>query len=252
MNSGDGVADVRRISFGFLCSAVASFMVTPAFATGIGVGAVRIIYEAGHGQSLVPVTNTAAGPYLVQSRVSQTRGGHEATPFFVSPPLMRIEGGAKSVLRITGNTQSLPHDRESLFYLTVTGIPSSNPLARQSKSGFMSGSLNFAFATSLKVFYRPDNLLTTEEQAVTSLKAVRVGDGVSIENASPYYITFNDLKINGQSVKFGKGGPPDMISPFSSQTYPAGRAYPLNQTGKVTWQAITGPGFPVSSGTILQ
>ncbi|MEH4990228.1 molecular chaperone [Enterobacter asburiae] len=252
MYSGNDVAGIWRKSFGVMCGVLALLLAAPAFSAGIGVGAVRVIYEAKNGQALVPVTNSAADPYLVQSRVSQTREGHEATPFFISPPLLRIEGNSKSVLRITGNTQTLPQDRESLFYLTVTGIPSSSPLSRQNRSGFMSGGIAFAFATSLKLFYRPDNLPVTEEQAVKGLKVTRAGSNVRIENASPYYITFNGLTINGQPVKFGKGGQPDMISPFSSVAYPAGRAYPVSEAGKVTWQAITGVGFPVSSGTTLQ
>jgi len=252
MYSCNGVAGAWRVSAGVVCGAFVMLMTAPASAEGIGVGAVRVIYEGRAGQALVPVTNSAADPYLVQSRISLTRSGHEATPFFISPPLLRLEGNSKSVLRITGNTQSLPQDRESVFYLTVTGIPSSSPLSRQSKSGFMSGSLNFALATSLKMFYRPDNLPVTEEQAVKGLKVTRTGSDVTVQNVSPYFITFNDLKINGQSVKFDKGSRPDMISPFSSVTYPAGRAYPVSQAGKVTWQAITGVGFPVSSGTTLQ
>ncbi|MEG5532065.1 molecular chaperone [Enterobacter ludwigii] len=252
MYSCNGVAGVWRVPVGVVCSALVMLMSAPALAAGIGVGAVRVIYEAKDGQALVPVTNSAADPYLVQSRISLTRDGRETTPFFVSPPLLRMEGNSRSVLRITGNTQSLPQDRESLFYLTVTGIPSSSPLSRQSKSGFMSGGMSFALATSLKLFYRPDNIKVSEEQAVKGLKVTRAGSDVSIQNASPYFITFNGLRINGQPVKFGKGGKPDMIAPFSSQTYPAGRAYPLNQAGKVTWQVITGVGFPVSSGTTLQ
>ncbi|HEJ7994301.1 TPA: molecular chaperone [Serratia liquefaciens] len=252
MYSCNGVTGGGRLSFGVVCGALALLMAAPVFAAGVGVGAVRVIYEAKSGRVLVPVTNSAADPYLVQSRVSLTRSGHEATPFFVSPPLLRLEGNSKAVLRITGNTQFLPQDRESLFYLTVTGIPSSNPLSRQNKSGFMSGGLSFALATSLKLFYRPANLPVTEEQAVKGLNVTRNGSGVRIENTSPYFITFNGLRINGRPVKFGKGGQPDMISPFSSVTYPAERAYPLNQAGKVTWQVITGVGFPVSSGTTLQ
>jgi fimbrial chaperone protein len=224
---------------------------TPVFAAGIGVGAVRVIYEAKTGQNIIPVNNSAAEPYLVMSRISRTREGREATPFMVSPPLFRLEGNAKARIRITGNTQSLPQDRESLFYLTVTGIPSANPLSRNSQSGYMSGSVSYAFATSLKLFYRPADLPMTEEQAVKGLKVSRSGNGVSIQNASPYFITFNGLKINGQPVKFSKTLP-DMIAPFGSATYPAGRAYPLSQAGKVSWQVLTGPGFPVSSGTTLQ
>lgn len=222
-----------------------------AQAAGIGLGVVRLVYNQKAGQVTVPVRNTSSSPYVVSTRVTLTPDAHEQTPFIVTPPLFRLEGGAQGSVRILGNPQSLPTDRESVFYVTVAGIPSGNPLSRDGSEGFVAGGVKFAYGSTIKLFYRPTGLPSSSSDAVKGVRFTRTAGGVKVENPSPYYVTFRDIRLNGQAVKFGKNQP-DMLAPLGSMTVPAGRAYPISQAGKVTWSAIVDMGIVVSSSGTLQ
>lgn len=220
-------------------------------AAGIGLGLVRLVYNQQEGQASIPVRNTSASPYLVSTRVSVTPDGHEPTPFVVSPTLVRLEGGAEGTVRVINNAQTLPADRESVFYVTVAGIPSSNPLARGDTQGFVNGGVKFAYGNTIKLFYRPEGLPSSASEAAKAVRFTRDGGNVKVENPSPYYVTFRSLTINGQRVTFSKTLP-DMMAPFSSMTVPAGRAFPIKQAGKVDWSVIVDMGAIVNASGELQ
>jgi P pilus assembly chaperone PapD len=229
------------------CAGLVSLVSLPAFSEGIALGAVRLIYSSDQKGINLSVINGASNPYLVMSRLSLTRKGKETVPFLLTPPLFRLEGKSKGLLHITANTQSLPLDRESLFYLTVVGIPPSNPLGKGSTDGYLGGGISVGYGNSIKMFYRPVGLAGTEETAVKGLVVTKVGPGVSIKNPSPYYISFLSLRINGHNVTFD-ADKPGMLAPFGEATYPLQRAYPLNQAGKVSWKVVTGLGATSVTG----
>lgn len=220
-------------------------------ASGIGLGLVRLIYNQQDEQATVPVRNTSSLAYLISSRISQSPDGHEQTPFIISPPLFRLEGNSHGMVRVVKSTSSLPTDRESVFYMTVAGIPASTPLSRTDSSGFVGGGIKFAYGSTIKLFYRPAGLSSTAPSAAKSVQFTREGANVRVENPSPYYVTFRDMNLNGQSVKFGKKQP-DMLAPFSSMIIPAGRVFPISQAGRVSWSAVVDMGAVVTASGILQ
>ncbi|HDR2590221.1 TPA: molecular chaperone [Enterobacter ludwigii] len=234
-------------------SAAALLVSLSAQAGGIGLGAIRLVYDQKAGQVSVPVRNTSSSPYVISTRVTQTQDARrqEQTPFVVTPPLFRLEGGAQGNVRIMGNPQSLPADRESVFYVTVAGIPASNPLSRDGSEGFVNGAVKFAYGSTIKLFYRPAGLPSSSSDAVRGVRFTRTAGGVKVDNPSPYYVTFRDISLNGQAVKFGKNQP-DMLAPLGSMTVPAGRVYPISQAGKVSWSAIVDIGVVVSASGTLQ
>ena len=111
----------------------------------------RVIYKGGNEASLM-VRNDGSEPSLLQAWVD---GGNEqqgpadvSTPFLVVPPMMRLGPQRGQVLRILGaDLSGLPQDRESLFWLNVLGLP---PKAQASQ-----GSVQLAYRTRIKLFYRP-------------------------------------------------------------------------------------------------
>ncbi|MFM4667524.1 molecular chaperone [Aeromonas media] len=111
----------------------------------------RVIYEGVTEASLM-VRNDGSEPSLLQAWVD---GGNEqqgpadvSTPFLVVPPMMRLGPQRGQVLRILGaDLSGLPQDRESLFWLNVLGLP---PKAQASQ-----GSVQLAYRTRIKLFYRP-------------------------------------------------------------------------------------------------
>lgn len=114
----------------------------------------RVIYEGVTEASLM-VRNDGSEPSLLQAWVD---GGNEqqgpadvSTPFLVVPPMMRLGSQRGQVLRILGaDLSGLPQDRESLFWLNVLGLP---PKAQASQ-----GSVQLAYRTRIKLFYRPSGL----------------------------------------------------------------------------------------------
>lgn len=125
----------------------------------------RVIYEGGNEASLM-VRNDGSEPSLLQAWVD---GGNEqqgpadvSTPFLVVPPMMRLGPQRGQVLRILGaDLSGLPQDRESLFWLNVLGLP---PKAQASQ-----GSVQLAYRTRIKLFYRPSGLAGSPAEAVSRL-----------------------------------------------------------------------------------
>lgn len=234
-----------------LVCTVGMFSSAPTHATGIGLGATRLVFNAQAGQTTVSVRNTAAVPYLVTSRLSRTLTGKENTPFFVSPPLLRLEGGSSTLLRITGNTSALPQDRESVFFLTVTGVAPSNPLSRESRDGFSAGGVVYAVGNTIKLFYRPNGLPSSAAEAAKALRFTRAGGQVRAENHTPYYVSLMTLNINGRAIRT-EAGKSDMIAPFGTASWAVGAPYPMSQADKVSWAAMVNLGEVVNGSATLQ
>lgn len=108
--------------------------------------------DQGVTEASLMVRNDGSEPSLLQAWVD---GGNEqqgpadvSTPFLVVPPMMRLGPQRGQVLRILGaDLSGLPQDRESLFWLNVLGLP---PKAQASQ-----GSVQLAYRTRIKLFYRP-------------------------------------------------------------------------------------------------
>ncbi|WP_256125081.1 fimbria/pilus periplasmic chaperone [Photorhabdus luminescens] len=86
---------------------------------GFGIDVTRIIFLQDKAEATtVSVRNTTTNiPYLVTTKITRTVDGKGKAPFYVSPPLFRLEPKGTNVLRILGDTSKLPTDRESVFYL---------------------------------------------------------------------------------------------------------------------------------------
>lgn len=240
-----------RLVSSTMCLMMLGFLLPASADTGgLNLNKTRLIFSADAGQATVVVNNTSALPYLVTSRVSRTVDGRETSPLFVSPPLFRLDGRSSNMLRVTGDVRQLPTDRESVFYLNVSGIPKLNPLSREDRGGFVSGRVAYSIGNIIKVFYRPSGLNGTPDDAARHLIFTRMANGVQARNDSPYYVSLQTLTINGRKVKFD-ARQPEMVSPFSTVTYPNMAAFPVSRVGEVTWSAVDDLGGVVSAkGTV--
>ncbi|ETS31583.1 fimbrial chaperone protein [Photorhabdus temperata] len=202
---------------------------------GFGINATRIIFLQDKAEATVSVRNTTTNiPYLVTTKITSTVDGKGKTPFFVSPPLFRLDPKGNNVLRILGDTSKLPTDRESVFYFTASAIPRSNPLGQRFESAKISGGLAYAIGNTIKLFYRPTGLVGTPELAYKALRFTHAPGGVQVSNSSPYHISFTQIKVDGVPVKFSDSHP-QMLAPFSTHVYPAQN----NQNKKkVEWAVI--------------
>ncbi|MHA0949042.1 fimbria/pilus periplasmic chaperone [Enterobacter ludwigii] len=169
--------------------------VTNAQAGGISLGSTRIIYPQGTRQIEVPVRNTSdKSTFLVQSWV-ENAAGNKINDFFVTPPIYLSAPKNEHKLRLMYTGGELPTDRESLFYFNGKAIPSVDKESAEGKN-----ILVVAATTRIKLFYRPEGLSPAYDVAVKNMRFKRAGAAVKMINPTPYYVSFNELKIAGKKI----------------------------------------------------
>lgn len=196
---------------------------------GVSLSQTRVIFSAEDKAQTLTVKNTSKQNYLIQSRIQNEMKNDAAVPFVVTPPLFPLGGGGNQLLRILKQSESLPSDRESLFYLSVLAIPGQTEPAPEEAR------LSMGFQFVIKLFYRPTGLKDVPSDAGCQLKLIRVGNGIRIENPTPYFMTFGTLKLDHSVIDLDSS--PSMIAPMGAQTYPV--AHTIKQ---VEWQTITDAG----------
>ncbi|PHI28136.1 Chaperone protein focC precursor [Budvicia aquatica] len=205
-------------------------LVLPAIAqAGIGLDQSRIIFRSSQKNQNVTIQNSGEKTYLIQARVQDGAiEGPTSEHFLVVPPLFRLEANSQHVmLLMPKETQSLAKDRESLFYFSATAIPAGKKPAEQPENV---AKLSIATRVMIKLFYRPDGLPESYEQAAGRLQFTSLAQGVCFINPTPYYITLDRLWADGVAVADSAGL---MIAPKS--------AISVKQAGKgkqMSWQAI--------------
>lgn len=218
------------------------------------IAGTRVILPAASGEVTVRLNNQGTQPALVEAWIDD--GDPASTPdtakvpFLVTPPLARMNAGKGQSLRIVYTGQSLPSDRESLFWLNVLEIPP-RPTA---KPGQEQNTLQFAVRSRLKLFYRPAGLtgdLATAAQAITwSVVPDHGGYALEARNGSPYHITFSRLVLGtGAAAHAAQSG---MVAPRSSLRLPlAGLDHAPAQGTAVDYTVINDFGASLSyQGTI--
>lgn len=180
----------------------ATWLSAPPALAGIVIGGTRIIYPAQSREVTVQLSNVGDGPALVQLWVDEGDAAQSPddskAPFIVMPPISRVEAGSGQALRMFFSGSSLPTDRESLFWLNVLEIPPS-PTADAPRNY-----LQLAFRSRIKIFYRPQELPGTANDAPTVLRWQLDADGgVQVRNPTPYHVTLTriELRDSGASMR---------------------------------------------------
>ncbi|NDJ55801.1 molecular chaperone [Enterobacteriaceae bacterium 4M9] len=194
----------------------------------INVDRTRLVFNGSDKTISIGVTNTDnANPYLVQSWIEDAdmnRLPIDISPLIVVPPVMRMDGGEKSALRISATSHAalLPSDRESLFYLNVREIP-------KKKQG--ENVLQVAIQTTLKVIYRPATIKRSPLSFDGSgLTLTRTREGLKIANSTPYYFTVVGLSVNKNDTK-QEGFESFSVAPYASSVIKNN----LPDTAKSVW-----------------
>ncbi|CCJ71421.1 Chaperone protein fimC precursor [Cronobacter condimenti 1330] len=197
------------------------FICHAASAGGIVVGGTRVIYEGSKKEAALGIkNNSATSPFLLQSWVDNGDGKTRG-PFMVTPPLFRIEPNEDHELRIA-KTGALPDDRESLFYLNIRAIPPSSQEAINT--------LKLVVKTRIKLFYRPQALISGAQTAYKQLTFHLAQGQLVVENPTPVYVVFDSLQIGATRIQNA-----DMLAPFASLRFPL----PASETGRmVSWRVI--------------
>ncbi|MBN3819038.1 molecular chaperone [Paraburkholderia sp. Se-20369] len=199
---------VQRVLAGVL-----GLCVTHGALAGVVVGATRVILQADKREAVVPVKNADSQPYVVQAWIDggPEKGGAKA-PFFVTPPLSRLDPGKENLLRVMPVKHALPADRESMLWLNVKEIPAAPK---------QENVLQIAIQTRLKAFYRPQGLTGSAADAPAALtwRIVPSSDGarLTVHNPTPYHVTFAKIGVDaGTSEDVDL----EMAPPLQATTYP--------------------------------
>lgn len=188
---------------------------------GVIIGGTRLVYDGSKKESSLGVSNPDSISYLIQSWVTTQEGGTTKAPFIITPPLFRLASGQNNILRVVRSGNDFPSDRESLYWLNVKSIPSSEKATN---------TLQIAIKTSMKLIYRPKGLPGSLDEAAQALTWQRMGNSIQVTNTSPYYLTFFNVKVNGREIPKA-----DMVAPKSTASY----ALPADITGgALNWQII--------------
>ncbi|WP_274369226.1 fimbrial biogenesis chaperone [Morganella morganii] len=210
-----------------LLSALLLFISVPALSAGVSLNATRLVYVQGEKSISIHARNNTNENYL--SKFTVTDADNKISPLFtISPPLVKILKGSRQEARIYIKGNTLPDDRETVFYFHATMIPATD-------SSVKTNALSIAYDNIIKLFYRPANLKMTPEEAYSNLSIKPTTSGITVVNDSPYYITFSQLVLNGTKVGLDLSKKNTMISPFSSFNY----AVPVNaRKGLAEWTVI--------------
>lgn len=148
-------------------------------------------------------------PVLVQSWIDSgevdTKPDFIEVPFMLTPPVNRIDPENGQTLRIRYTGDTLPTDRESLFWLNVLEIPAKP--SSESNENY----LQMAFKTRIKLFYRPSSLKLDINDSMEKISFNRIdNDTVRVDNPTPFHISFARIASNKKEIDG------DMVSPYSS------------------------------------
>ncbi|NXZ90140.1 molecular chaperone [Serratia fonticola] len=212
---------------------LAAAFISHAFASGVGINATRVVFIEGSQSAPVIIRNNNPDEsYLVQSYLADNKKQNNSIPFDVLPPIFRLLPDNRNEVRIVEKINSLPKDRESVFYFHARAIP-----ANTKKNGLdvkeNNGVIKIALESVIKVFYRPKNLPSSPQQAQGNLRFEPVSGGLKVSNTSPYYISLAKLTVDKLSITLSIEKNNAMIAPFSELFY----ATPVNK-GNVSWTTI--------------
>lgn len=189
---------------------------------GVVLGGTRIIYEEGKKEVSIPIENNGSDPYLIQSWI-ENENSSKSNGFLITPPLFRLDGDKKNVLRIFKLAEPLPGDRETLFFLNVKSIPG---------GAADSNTLQIAIRNRLKLIYRPTSLLKgTPESKTQNLQWAMSGNQLIVKNPTPYYHNFMSVKINGHDIDLKNKS---YVAPFSETRFTVSGI----SGSSVTWKII--------------
>ncbi len=215
MRNGVSVSPVLTMRRGVWGVLVGLFLVVQP-AQAFVLGQTRAIMSEGAPASVTVISGAKDGVLLIQARTSRDKeGGVRAPELLVSPPVFRLEKGGRAMLRLSMlPVGDLPRDRESVRYLAVTGIPSSNPLSPD--RGKVASGIVVGQGAIIKVFFRPRGLSSTSDATWKALQATRVPGGVELYNPTPFHMTLNNVWVDQKKATMTNNNT-GMLAPFSRQ-----------------------------------
>jgi P pilus assembly chaperone PapD len=202
------------------------------------LGATRLIYNPATNGATIAVSNQHDYPILVRSQVF-AEDRTSAAPFVVTPPLFRLEAQQQSRLRVVNTGGQMANDRESLYWLCVTGIPPSSDDAwaagedgKSAPPKSVALNVQVSVQNCIKLLVRPAGVGQLLDRA-SGLVWTRQGNTLNVNNPTPFYMNLNRVSVGGKDVDQLQ-----YVAPRSSHSF----TLPKGAAGQVEWQVITDAG----------
>jgi P pilus assembly chaperone PapD len=173
-------------------------------AGGISLGATRVVYPVDAKQVSLPIINSNSKERFLINAWIENKSEAKSKDFLITPPLFVAEANAENTLRIINVAPHLPQDRESVYWINVKAIPSIDKSTLADKN-----ILQLAVLSRIKLFVRPTTLKTKPETALESLQFSKTADGISVNNPSPFHVSFVNIYLDNEKL------PNVMTAPFS-------------------------------------
>ncbi|HAV1394269.1 TPA: molecular chaperone [Enterobacter hormaechei subsp. steigerwaltii] len=185
---------------------------------GFRLDTTRVIFPSeNESTSFRAVNSTKENVWLLKAWVSEFESTNtDNIPFFISPPLIRINENESTQFRINKLPEAnhLPKDKESIFHVNVMAVPPS----RDTKDN--AGYVELSVVHQIKLFYRPKSIDNKKdiEGVHKKIKVIRDKEGVRIKNPTPYYASLGNVLLNDKEVR---GETSNTIAPFSDLVIPS-------------------------------
>ncbi|MFM0311426.1 fimbria/pilus periplasmic chaperone [Paraburkholderia sp. RL17-383-BIF-A] len=237
------------IVIGFACALLAG-----STQASVTIGGTRVVYPLEQREVSVKLDNDSHKPSLVQVWIddgnADAKPGEIKVPFVITPPIFRMDAKKAQTLRVMYTGESLPQDRESVYWLNVLDIPPKASAASDANT------LSLAYRTRIKVLARPDKLPGKPEDAAAQLRwsiaasADGKGQALSVSNPTPYYVSFSEIDVesNGHTFRNEQGG---MVAPRTSAVLPMAKMNGVAAGAKVHYIAISDYGGPITGDAAL-
>lgn len=221
----------------------------------IVISGTRIIYRGAQKDVSVRLENKGSRPLLVQNWLDTGNDNIEPgaikVPFNATPPVSRIDPKKGQTIKIMyTSAQSLPADRESVFWFNVLEVP---PKAAKEDAGATQNTLQLAFRTRIKLFYRPQGLADLAGEAPAKLtwkiKSEQGKPAIAVNNPTPYYVSFNSIELESAGKKYAING--QMAAPLSETVFTFKNPVSAS-SGKINYSFINDFGGIISASTDLR
>lgn len=230
---------------------IALFLFSTIAAADVTITGTRIIFPSTAKSISVQLNNNSDQAALIQTWIDDGNSAEipesHRTPFVLTPSLTRLEPKKGQKIRlISKGIPVLPQAHESLFWFNMLDIP---PSAQEDHD---ENKLKISVRTRIKIFYRPQNLKVSLNDALKSLTFKDVADQkyTEISNTSPYYITLNKLVYSAAGIQKNYKTSL-MIAPFSSEKI-AQSELDLKQNKQIEYEVINDSGGYEKFSTIVK
>lgn len=200
----------------------------------------RVVYPTGERAVSVKLNNNGKQPVLIQNWVddgdSAKKPDDSSAPFIVTPPVNRVDPGKGQTLRISYTGNSLPSDRESVFWLNVLEVPAKHNAAPNENY------LQVAFRTRIKLFYRPANLPGSPQEAPDGLKWTASAGRLTAINNSVWNVSISRVSAGGKKAA-GK-----MISPRGQESF----ALQVSPGAQITFDVVNDYGAVMQKTAVVR